>query len=257
VKSRSSNSLNSPNSSFCYDRKRALVRSSRFAFAVWAAALLCTLGCKTSSLFTRKTYSKPSIDSASAALASIRQSSDPAQRRAAFEYLGNPSHLGTEGREEISSILALALSSEQQAQTRIVILQSLARLGSPQRWEAFNAALRDKDPTVRVMACRLIARSGSTDQTEALDDLLNSDTSLDVRLAAADALSNIPTREAAMALLSGVQDSDVAVRHRCRQSLQNLTGKDHGGNADEWRTEIQTANFEQLPTHKGPFGFTW
>jgi HEAT repeat protein len=247
----------SPNSVFSYDRKRVPVRGSRAAVVVWVTILLCSLGCKTTSLFTRKTYSKPSVDSASSALAAIRGSSDPAQRRAAFEFLGNPSQLGTEDREEISSILALALASEPQAQTRIVILQSLSKLGSPKRWESFNSALKDKDPAVRVIACRLIARSGSTDHIKALDDLLISDPDLDVRLAAADALSNIPTREAALALLSGVQDRDVAIRYRCRQSLLQLTGKDHGGNADEWRSEIQTANFEDRATHKLPFGFTW
>jgi HEAT repeat protein len=138
-----------------------------------------------------------------------------------------------------------------------VILDSLARLGSPTRWDAFNNALQDKDSQVRIAACRLVGKSGSTEQTKALDNLLISDPDLDVRLAAADALRHIPTRESALALLSGVQDSDVAVRHRCRESLKHITGKDFGSNADEWRTEIQTANFEELATHKQFLPLLW
>jgi HEAT repeats len=257
VKSFSPKSPKRPNSSVSYDCNRGLVRNPRVVAVVCVTLLVGTLGCKATSLFTRKTYSKPTVDSGPAALAAIRESNDPAQRRAAFQFLGKLTKLGTGERDEMSSILALAFTSEPQPETRIVILQSLSQLGSPKRWEAFNAALQDKDPAVRVMACRLIGRSGSTDQTKSLDDLLISDTNLDVRLAAADALSGIPTREAALALLSGVQDSDVAVRYRCRQSLQHITGKDHGGNADEWRTEIQTANFDSPATHKGRFGLTW
>ena len=214
---------------------------------------MAALGCKSTSLFTRNHYSKTSIESAPAALAAIRESSDPALRRAAFEYLGHPNQLGTANRDEITAILCLAFSSEPLAQTRIV----MSRLGSPKRWEAFSISMKDTDPTVRASACRLVARSGSTEQTKSLDDLLISDSSVDVRLAAADALGNIPTREAALALLSGVQDTDVAVRYRCRQSLQHMTGKDHGGNTNEWREEIMTANFEELATHKRYFGLTW
>jgi HEAT repeat protein len=236
-----------------YVFKSALVRG----LAIGGVVFFCTVGCKTTSIFSRKTYSKPSIESATAALAVIRESKNPAERRAAFEFLGDPSHLGSEDREEISSILALALTSEQQAQTRIVILQSLAKLGSPKRWDAYNASLQDKAPSVRVMACRLIGRSGSTEQTKALDSLLISDPNLDVRLASAEALSNIPTREAALALLSGVQDTDVAVRNRCRESLRHITGKDHGANTDEWRTEIQTANFDELATQRRYGSFVW
>src|SRR5262245_31812378 len=120
------------------------------------------LGCKETSLFTRKHYSKPSIDSATGALAAVRESGDPALRRAAFEYLGNPSHLSSPGdRDEVSSVLALAYAGERQAETRIVILRSLGQLGSAKRWEAFNSALKDGDAAVRATACRLVGHSGS------------------------------------------------------------------------------------------------
>jgi HEAT repeat protein len=219
--------------------------------------LISALGCKATSFFARKHYSKPSIDSAAAALAAIRESSDPALRRAAFEYLGDPAHLGTDDRDEVSNIMGLAVTSEPHAQTRIVILQSLSRLGSPNRWEPIAAALNDKEPAVRACACRLIGKSGRTDVVPMLDQLLLNDSNLDVRLAAADALGNVSTRDAAMALLSGVADADVAVRYRCRQSLQHIMGKDHAADVDEWRKEIQTANFEELAGQKRFLGLTW
>ena len=83
-----------------------------------------------------------------------------------------------------------------------------------------------------------------------LDTLLVSDPSLDVRLAAADALGHIPTQQAAMSLLTGIEDADVAIRYRSRQSLKQITGKDHAGNVGEWREDIQTANFEELAARR-------
>ena len=213
-----------------------------------AAALLSAIGCEATSFFTRNRSSIPTVDSPKAALAAIRESRDPGLRRAAFEYLGDPRHVGGEAgnRDEVTTILGLALESESEAQTRIVILDSLARLGSPKRVEAMSPAVNDKEPAVRVAACRRLGQTGAPEAAAKLDPVLVSDTSLDVRLAAADALGHIPTRQAAMSLLSGIEDSDVAIRFRCRQSLKTITGKDFAGNVGEWRQEIQTANFEEL-----------
>ena len=213
-----------------------------------AVLILSALGCEATSYFTRNRSSIPTVDSPQAALAAIRESRDPGLRRAAFEYLGDPRHLGGEAgdRDEVTTILGLALQSESEPQTRIVILDSMTRLGSPKQVEAMSPAVSDKDPAVRVAVCRHLCRTGTAEAAAKLDPLLVSDASLDVRLAAADALAHIPTQQAALSLLTGLEDSDVAIRFRCRQSLKQITGKDYSGNVGQWRQEIQTANFEEL-----------
>jgi len=213
-----------------------------------AVLILSAIGCEATSFFTRNRSATPTVDSPQAALAAIRESRDPGLRRAAFEYLGDPRHLGGEAgdRDEVTTILGLALQSESQPQARIVILDSIARLASPKRLEAMAPAVNDKEPAVRVAACRHLGRTGAPEAAAKLDPLLVADSSLDVRLAAADALAHIPTQQAAISLLTGLEDSDVAIRFRCRQSLKQITGKDHSANVGEWRQEIQTANFEEL-----------
>ena len=225
----------------------------RVAAALAAAALLLSaIGCETTSFFARKPSPAPQIDSTKSALAAIRESRDPGLRHAAFEYLGNPKHLGSDAgdRNEITTILGLAVQSEPDAQNRITIMHSIERIGSPKQFEALAPAVSDKDDRVRIAACRLLGKAGTPEAASNLDYLLISDSSLDVRLAAADALGHIPTREAAMSLLTGIEDPDVAIRYRCRQSLKKITGKDHAGNVGEWRQEIQTANFEELAGRK-------
>lgn len=218
------------------------------ALTLSAALILSAIGCEATSFFTRNRNSIPTVDSPQAALAAIRESRDPGLRRAAFEYLGDHRHVGGEAgdRDEVTTILGLALQSESDPQSRIVILDSITRLDSPKRLEAMAPAVNDKDPTVRVAACRHLGRTGAPEAGAKLEPLLVSDPSLDVRLAAADALGHIPTQQAAMSLLAGIEDSDVAIRYRCRQSLKQITGKDYAGNVGEWRQEIQTANFEEL-----------
>jgi HEAT repeat protein len=216
------------------------------------ALIVSALGCGTTSLFSRYRNPAPTVDTPQEALAAIRESRDPGLRRAAFEFLGDPRHLGGEAgdRDEVTTILGLALQSETEPQTRIVILESMTRLGSATRVEAMSPAVADKDPSVRVAVCRHLGRTGASEATAKLDSLLASDQSLDVRLAAADALGHVPTQQAALSLLTGLEDSDVAIRFRCRESLKRISGKDHAGNVAEWREEIQTANFEELAARR-------
>jgi HEAT repeat protein len=203
------------------------------------------LGCTATSWFTRKHYYKSPIDSTATALAAIRESDDPVLRREAFEYLGDPDHVGPENVDEVTGVLGLALGAEPRAQTKIAILHSLAQLGSAKRLDTIAAALKDSDPAVRIAACRAIGKPGNDEIAQILGELLTSDPALDVQLAAADALSNISSRQSANILLTGVAHSDVAIRHRCRQSLRQILGKDHAGNVNDWQQEIQTASFEE------------
>jgi len=237
-------------------RKSAYNPWSLLVFIVCLAATNWSTGCKHTSLFTRKNAQPPPIESVPDALSAIRSSSDPSVRRDAFEFLGEPRHYsGSDASlDEITEIFKLALTSEADPHLRITILHSLAKLRSPNSFAAIAGAATDKDPTVRVTVCRVLGHAGATQATAQLDELLMADSSLDVRLAAADALGNLPSRQAALALLEGIDDPDVALRFRCRESLKKLTGSDHSTDLAGWRQEIQTASFEQPAGRRRLFG---
>ena len=228
-------------------RKSTSNLGSLLVFIACSATTSWCTGCKHISLFTRKNVQPAPIESVPDALSAIRASSDPGVRREAFEFLGDPKHFSGDGagRDEITDILKLALASEADPQLRITILHSRAKLNSPKAIASIAGAANDKDPAVRVTVCRLLGQSGATQATAQLDELLTADSSLDVRLAAADALGYLPSRQAALALLEGIDDPDVALRFRCRESLKKLTGSDHAADLAGWRQEIQTASFEE------------
>jgi HEAT repeat protein len=215
------------------------------------------LGCAGKSLLGRRTYSKRSFESVAEALTTIRSSQETWSRRAAFAYLGHPENLkgGSESKDDVLGILILALSAEQDPQTRIVILESISRLDDSTRFEPIAPGLQDKDAAVREFACRLAGRTRAPAAAPLLANLLASDASLDVRLAAADALGQIPSRDSANALVAGIADPDVALRFRCEQSLKLITGKDLGRNSADWQQEIETVNFDQVA--RNPFTDWW
>ena len=230
----------------------------RLALAVCITVLAGSVGCETTNYLVRhddKTKLSP-INSLPSALSVIRESRDPSERRRAFEYLGDPKHVGNDEarRDEVAGILTLALAAEADTNLRIVLVRSLGSLGSARAVPGLEQAAADKDPTVRIAACKALAHTSAPEAAEKLESLLASDSNLDVRLAAADALGSVHTREAASALLAGLQDSDVALRYRCRQSLKEMTGTDHVSDVAAWREEIQTANFEQVAGHKKKLG---
>jgi HEAT repeat protein len=213
------------------------------------AVVALLAGCQTLPFFGRKDPLPAPIDSVPSALAAIRSSRDPASRLDAFGYLGDPQLYRDDAkrRDEVAEILVLALAADNDPNARIAILRSLAHLGSPKSQPAIVKATSDADPAVRQVACRLLGESKDPSAIAPLQSVLASDTNLDVRLAAADALGHLPHRDAALALVQGLESPDVAVRFRSSQSLQRITGKDHAVDAAAWREEIQTTSFEELP----------
>ncbi len=257
----------------CFDRPNCVPTLRLAGWIVCTVAFAGLAGCKSGGLLARKQSSTISIESVPDALAALRESRDPVARWMAVEYLGEPRHVDADRRAEVSDILALAVSVESEPNARIHILQSLDELGSPKRAPALLEAAKDKDASVRATACRLLGRANvptrnpasvsiatgpdyTSEVTESLDTLLVSDTNLDVRLAAAEALGHLPNQQSALALVGGISDSDVAIRFRCRESLKRITGKDYSGDVGKWREEIQTANFEELAGRRRG-GFLW
>ena len=165
-------------------------------------------------------------------------------RREAIEYLGKPGlYRDLSEKEEIVDVLTAALPFESNVHTRVAIVRTIGQVGSPVAGKALIQAAGDKEETVRVAVCETLGQLKTPETARALDDLLVGDADLDVRLAAADALGTHRNRAAALALLVGLEDRDLAIQHRCRESLRRVLGTDYGNNLAKWREKIQTANF--------------
>jgi len=187
------------------------------------------------------------IKSVADALQAARNQNDPTLRYRAYVYLGDPSRYdNAETIEEIVQVLAAAYKAEQDEQIRIAIIDSLGRLGSTAALPTLTEAARNPSVSIRVAACQALGRLGTVDALPTLDERFSTDSSLDVRLAAAAALANIPSRNAAVVLVQGLTDPDVAIVYRCRRSLQQMLGADYGSDVSAWRDAVRQADFSQV-----------
>jgi HEAT repeat protein len=103
-------------------------------------------------------------------------------------------------------------------------------------------ALSDSAPTVRVAACRALGQIPAPEAQAALLEALNSDTDIDVRLAAADALKNFPNRQTIDGLAVALDDRDPALQYRAMQTLSEVTGQSLGNSVAAWRQYVQGGN---------------
>ncbi|GEM_PF-2672272 len=225
----------------------------RYVTAIALSVMALSFGaCQSTLPFARTRDQTPAVDSVATALGVIRESLDPARRREAFEYLGKPSHTRGDAalRADVCDILALALKADPDPHTRVIIVQALGEIGGADQAPALVAAMGDAEPAVRIAVCRVLGKLKAQDATANLDSLFLTDPELDARLAAAEALGQLPGQQAALALVGGLNDPDVAVRFRCRESLKQMLGQDHGVDLNAWRDEIRHANFDELARPK-------
>ena len=173
-------------------------------------------------------------------LLTLKSSSNADDRRAAFGALGQPGRYRADpGRQQqIVEILRLGLEREQDSLVRITIVHSLGSLGGEQAQAALVGGLEDGDPAVRAEICRTLGKLGDVAASEPLGTAVTSDTSLDVRLAAAEGLGHLPSGNSAKALLAALNDKDPAVRYRAGRSLRAITGKDYGTDSNAWNTYL-------------------
>ncbi len=94
--------------------------------------------------------------------------------------------------------------------------------------------LKDKQEIVRWQAAVALGKIRNEGVVDALVDALQKDLYADVRVGAAKALGQYPSRRVFNVLVQAVDDRDFGVSYRARESLVLLTGEDLGTEAGDW-----------------------
>jgi len=95
----------------------------------------------------------------------------------------------------------------------------------------------------------MLAYRAEVETVPSLANALRTDTDMDVRLAAANALGAIKSPEAIQALTVALDDRDPAMQFAGVQSMKSITGKDYGPNVETWR---QVAAGQTVPEPPAP-----
>jgi HEAT repeat protein len=184
----------------------------------------------------------------------LHDSLDGDKRARALRALHEPKqHGGTEEEQEaVLKILTTAASSEKQPLARLAAIESLGHFKDPQAVQgltnAFYNAGSFAPETAAVIRVRALAALGQTGNPAAVELLtkvvreppaegtdLERQQTLDVRIAAAQALGHFSHYQATEALVYVLQtEKDVALRDRAHESLMAATGKKLPSDAKAW-----------------------
>jgi hypothetical protein len=131
--------------------------------------------------------------------------------------------------------LALEIQREQDPQVRCHIVLALAKAPDAKAAAVLHAGLEDPEESVRIACCEAWGRRGGPEAVQELSSVLQGESNIDVRMAAAKALGETKQAEAVKPLADVLADNDPAIQRRAMESLKNVSGKDYGYNVQSWR----------------------
>ena len=143
--------------------------------------------------------------------------------------------MGDLEREQTANGLSKEIQSENDLLVRIEMLKCLAVMPCPMSAAVLRAGLDDKEADVRVVCCQAWGKIGGDEAVAELTRVLNSDTDVDVRLAAASALGVTRVPSATKPLGEALADPNPAMQARAMAGLKQVSGKDFGNNVQAWK----------------------
>jgi HEAT repeat protein len=124
-----------------------------------------------------------------------------------------------------------ALKAEQ-AYTRLAAARALGEIGDPDASDPLMALLKDSGKDVRRAAVRALAGIAGDNAVKPLAEALK-DEDEEVRRLAGDALVAIG-KPAVAPLIEMLKDKDIIIRFNAAKTLEKITGRDFGIDAEKW-----------------------
>lgn len=161
------------------------------------------------------------------------------ERIAAMRQLARPNKLEALDRQLAVDLLAFGLKEEKNELARAAAATSLGSYAEPRAVAALEHALTDRSDMVRGDVCRSLGKVGTPESFALLAKLAQTDGSVDVRLAATDALARRHEASVAPYLVAQLRDKDVAVARLARNGLKKTFDIDLGNDHGAWLTYIR------------------
>lgn len=160
----------------------------------------------------------------------------PDKRRQAIMFF---SKHGYGRREPYTKYYAEMARTDDHHIVRAMAIRAMNRSRLKDEMPVYVAALEDKHPLVRLEAAKALANVPEpTSVGPLIRRLQDAEETIDVRVAAADALRQHRTSEVAQALVRVLRDRDFGVAWQARYSLRLMTGKDFRFDPAAWLTYL-------------------
>ncbi len=118
---------------------------------------------------------------------------------------------------------------------RLQAVRNLGELNCPAAQKALRQASMDPDADVRLTVVEAWRKMPAEHALPQLQEILGSDTNVDVRLAATRALGDFPGSPSIAALRMALSDPDPAIRMRATQSMARASGESFGSDVRAWQ----------------------
>lgn len=154
-----------------------------------------------------------------------------------------------EQRRQVSEELAVTIKTEKDPLIRREIILTLDKYPSPAGDVILQAALKDPESIVRIVACDAWGhRIDNPKAVPLLSESLRGDADFDVRLAAARGLGETKNAAAKAALGEALSDPDPAMQYQAVIALQKATGQDFGNSVERGQQYVKGETPKSAPS---------
>ena len=150
-------------------------------------------------------------------------------------------------QQQMTETLAAQIRTEPDPLVRRAIQEEVGGIDLPLAKEMLLAGLNDTDADVRVVCCRMLGHWATESTIGALQQVIQQDDDIDVRLAAVDALGNIRSSRSVQALAVALADRDPAMQYAAVGAIKTASGQNFGNDVQKWRQYAESDNPQILP----------
>jgi HEAT repeat protein len=217
--------------------------SRRFLLMLCGWATLAAAGCSDWDMPSWVPFQGPAADTVAGVTA-------PHDRIEKLQKLSETAGSMTpEQRRQISEELAVTIKTEKDVLIRREIIRTLDKYPSPAGDVILQAALKDPESIVRIVACEAWGhRTENPQAVVLLSESLRSDADFDVRLAAAKALGETKNVAAKVALGEALADPDPAMQYQAIVALQKATGQNFGNSVERGQLYVKGETPQPAPS---------
>ena len=169
------------------------------------------------------------------------------QKRRMSEAVSSVAAAPVEDQQKVAQNLANVMHQSPVLLLRLHAVKLLGQLNCPAATQALVDASHDHNSDLRIQAINSWQAMPADKAIPHLQDMIGSDTEVDVRLAATRALSNFSGERAVSAIAMALEDPNPALQLRAVESLQVVTGEQIGRDVGAWQQYVKNVLPAQQP----------
>ncbi len=146
------------------------------------------------------------------------------------------------------AVLSKLIEKEPSAEMRAHAALVISRVNLPEAQQSLNLASTDEIEKVRIAACKAWRKQPEDAARTMLLNLARSDDSVHVRQAAIESLASFDSPDTRAAMVELLDDRSPAIQLRTALALQEITGRNYGGDFEAWKKFIGGEDVPEPPS---------